>query len=147
MSQKERDKRYYESLKEKGLCLMCRQELDRQGVYCTSCLGKRNAEQRKTRAFYKKNHICPSCGKNILYGDEKICIDCKAKRYIRYHQKAEPLTNEEKTKMREYNHSIYNERKERGICVRCGKYKAVRNRVRCVICLKRDMEEHHKRER
>lgn len=150
MSQKERSKRHYDKLKEEGKCVMCRQKLDREGIYCTKCCEKRRPKSKERREFLKKIHVCPTCGKNTLFGDEKVCLECLARKYEYYHEHKDELTDEERAernkKMSVRNRTTYAERKAKGICVRCGKRKAVWNRVRCVICLERDMEEHHKRE-
>lgn len=38
--------------------------------------------QHMDESFYKKLQavgVCPRCGKNLLYGDEKSCVECRAK--------------------------------------------------------------------
>lgn len=148
MSQKERTKRYRDKLKEEGKCIMCRQELDREGIYCTKCCEKLRLKTKERREFLKNIHVCPTCGKNTLFGDEKVCLECLARKYTYNHKYEAELTDEERAernkKMATHNRNVYAERKAKGICVRCGERKAVQNRVRCAICLNRDAKEHYK---
>lgn len=64
---------------ENGLCAKCGNKRDRNGWYCTTCLKQERERGEKNREFYKSIGICPYCGKNKLWGDEKRCIECHSK--------------------------------------------------------------------
>lgn len=94
----------------------------------------RAVEMREERAFYVSLGLCPRCGKNKLFGDEKNCPECSAKaqeckeRYeIEHSEKVKENTNA-------YHRSVYRQRKEAGLCVRCGKRNPLYNDLRCGIC-------------
>lgn len=113
----------YERRKINGLCPRCGKELDRDGHYCKSCLDKINKYSRETRGFRVENHICTYCGKVKVPKNERICPECRAKR----ENYTKPLTDEQKIRygkrFRTQQNSLFQERKVRGICTRCGKNK------------------------
>ena len=145
MTANEYSKRHYDKRKQNGLCPRCGKPLDRQGHYCSECLAKNREYRRENRRFYRENSICPACGKEKLFGDEKQCIECREKK----NERRKPLTEEQKirygNRFKEQQRQLYKERKEQGICPRCGKHKAKTGRVRCGICL--DKEATRARER
>lgn len=69
----------YEERKANNLCTRCGKPLDRQGALCTACKDKYTAYGRDIYKKLQAVGICPRCGKNLLYGDEKSCIECRAK--------------------------------------------------------------------
>lgn len=73
--------RMYYRRKEAGLCVNCGKPLDIAGVKCSKCHDRANKDRRELISWYKENRICPTCRKNSLFGDEKMCIECSAKRY------------------------------------------------------------------
>lgn len=98
------------------------------------------------RQFYKSIGICPRCGKNKLWGDEKECPECAAKGY-EYAMKSRARLGKE-----HYNitHSkwakvAHHKRIEQGMCTRCGKRKADYNFKTCGICRARDNATRSKR--
>lgn len=94
----------------------------------------RAVQIREERAFYKSIGLCPRCGKNKLFGDEKNCPECSAKMQA-YARKYEEENREEfRQYVNNYHKSVYQQRKEAGLCVRCGKRKPLHNEVRCGIC-------------
>ena len=80
-SQNENKKKFLYRRLEKGLCTRCGKPLDRKGWTCISCLEKKRENSQKDREYYIKNHVCPRCRKEKLYGDETICIVCTGKEY------------------------------------------------------------------
>ena len=145
LTQKERSAIFYKKRKENGLCPRCGKQLDREGHYCSECNTKHNKYVKETREFLRKQGMCPVCGKEKLFGDEKQCISCRQKAYDR----RKPLTEEQKkrysVRFNEQRKSLYKERSENGICTRCGKYKAEKGKKKCRICLDKDAETHRKR--
>ncbi len=149
LTQKERSANCYKRRKENGLCPRCGRKLDRDGHYCSTCLGKVRESRREDREFYRSIGICPVCRKAILYGDEKTCIECRT--YYAIYREKHNLTNDQKEKYRnrfkEQRRNIYWERKEKGICTKCGKRKAMGGKSKCILCLEKDAEVHrNKRE-
>ena len=140
MTETEYARFYYINRKINGLCPRCGKELDREGHYCSTCLQKNNDYQNETRAFLKSIGICPICRKEQLYGDERRCLECKAKTF----GYVKPLTEEQKIRygnnFKEYQRNLYRERAEQNICTKCGKRKAKHNRKKCEICLEKDSQ-------
>ena len=145
LTQKERSAIFYKKRKDNGLCPRCGKLLDREGHYCSECNAKHNKYVKETRAFLRNQCMCPVCGKEKLFGDEKQCISCRQKAYDR----RKPLTEEQKkiysARFNEHRKSLYKERSENGICTRCGKCKAEKGKKKCRICLDKDAEMHRKR--
>lgn len=133
-NQRARQKRYADKLKENGLCKTCRKPLDRSGMYCSSCLEKARMKDRAKRQECRENHICTECHKNIVFGSDKICFECRAK--MQYYRK--PPSSESKEKFKAYSRNLYAERKAQGICTRCGKRKAAPGKAKCFVCLEKD---------
>ncbi len=142
LTQKERSARSYRRRKDNGLCPRCGNKLDREGHYCSKCLEKVNQYNRENRKFMIEQGLCPECRLNTLYGDEHICLECKAKKALY----KKPATEKQKQQMKQYSKTTYQQRKENGICTRCGKRKAEDGKVKCRICLNHDAYLHRKRE-
>lgn len=117
------DKRY-NYCKENGICVRCRKEKASLGkIMCESCAKKDNQRTKENREALKGMGICPRCGRNKLWGDEKNCIECRAKMY-EYN-----LTH--KTKSTKNYNKI---RKENGLCIKCGKKPPVKGKTKCATC-------------
>lgn len=140
MTQTERNVRFYRNRKENALCPVCGKPLDRDGHYCMSCLEKANKYKRETRQRLKELGICPVCRKNKLYGEEKQCVDCQEKAYY----SRRPISEEQRIRYNKrfsnQQRLLYKQRKEQGICTRCGKFKAEHGKVKCAICLAKNAE-------
>lgn len=106
---------------------------------------------KDSRKFALEHHLCTRCFKERTYGDERMCLLCKAKAYECRQKRKELMSEEEykefKLKYRdkkvEQTKKVKLERKEKGLCVECGKRKAMNNRARCGICLAKDRERHN----
>lgn len=140
MTQAEISKRIYYHHKENGLCVRCGKKNDRERTLCSQCREKATIQQRQVKEWYRENGICPDCRQEKLYGQEKICILCKAKLY-EAKQKHKP-TEEQQMKYRnnfkEQQRNLYKLRTEQGVCTRCGKFKAAFGKKKCEICLEKD---------
>lgn len=93
---------------------------------------------RETRRFLTSIGMCPRCGKNKLFGDEKNCPECRAKantydskRWVEQHDKR--LADKKRSFKK-----LYDERKAKGICVKCATRKADEGHVTCVWCRKKE---------
>lgn len=144
LAQKEKNANLYRSRKENGLCPRCGKPLDRDGHYCNRCLEMEKIYRRGNREFYREHHICTECGRVKVPGGERTCPECRARR-DKYRK---PLTNEQKEKYGEHfneqQKSLYWQRKEQGICTRCGKRATMAGKAKCGICLDKDAESHRK---
>ena len=94
----------------------------------------RAIKAREERAFYVSIGLCPRCGRNKLFGDEKNCPECsaKAQEYNERYRAEHP--EQFRRYINAYHKSMYQQRKEAGMCVRCGKRKPLYNDLRCGIC-------------
>lgn len=141
METKNYKKKLVQKRKDNGLCILCGNPLDREGVHCKKCREKINEEVRKDREFYAKNGICPRCRKNKLFGNEKVCPECAAKGYENTMRTREGTHYNEVH--RKWAKEEYERRKQNGICTRCGKQKADSGYYTCGIC--RDKDRNKKR--
>lgn len=143
-SQKISRQKCYRGRIESGRCPRCGRVLDREGMYCSVCTSKQREYRRQSKIFFEQNGLCTFCGKNKVFGGEKTCPECRAKR-AKYRK---PATEEQKKKNRERAKIRWNKRKEQGLCAKCGKYKAVNDRVFCRNCLDRhsELERQHREE-
>lgn len=138
MENNEYKKQLRESRKLRGLCVNCGKPMDREGTRCKECREKINKWNKENREWYLSHRICPRCKKNDLMGDETICPECRAKEINT------TLKNRKKDEYNAYQRklskSIYQKRKESGICTRCGKRKATQGFTTCAMCRERDNE-------
>lgn len=84
--------------------------------------------------FYVEHGICPRCKKQKALPNRRYCGDCLHKlseeQIQRYHRMTE-------NNLRQINKRLrirYQERKSKGICVTCGKKRAITSEVRCLEC-------------
>ena len=130
----ENQRRFIEKRKENGLCVDCGKPLDRDGIRCVECRKRLNRETMETRHWYQDNHICPRCRKNSIMGDEKNCPECRAKATNGTAALRDRDRESYNAKQRILHKSIYQKRKEKGLCVRCGKRNADYGYFTCGIC-------------
>lgn len=140
----ERVRKFRQQRKDNGLCVLCGKELDRKGIRCISCNNELNKYNRDTRAWRLEHRICPKCGKNDLFGDEKSCQECSAKSYeVAMKSRKKKGTEHYNRLHAEWQRKEYERRKENGICGRCGKRNADYGYKSCGIC--REKDRNHKR--
>lgn len=144
-------RKYYDKLKQEGRCTICGEIItgERKGMtYCFKCADKESKRRKKmyyeNRDYCLRHRICPICQKNKIFGDEKWCPECRAKKYNQqvlrfaadpeYHNhRLEMIRNSEK-KRREF-------RKINNLCSRCGEplTESDRGFVNCKKCRVRNM--------
>lgn len=127
LSEKEKQRRISE-----GLCIRCKKPNSQQTQLCPECLRKQYDSKKEDYARCQKLGICPICRKNLLMGDEKSCPECRAKRSNIVVKNRDRLAYNAYN--REYSKRVIKERKENGICTRCGKRKATIGYVTCAKC-------------
>lgn len=127
--QAEAKRKQRELRKEQGLCSRCGKPVTK-GTICDEC----KEYHREVRNTFAKYGLCTRCGKNPIFGDERTCPECRADRSV-INAKYRALHREEiNSRERELNKIRYKERKEQGICTRCGKNKASNGKFTCIPC-------------
>lgn len=135
LTQKDYQQRFIQKRKQDGLCIDCGVSLDRIGARCEKCNKKHVEYGNESRKWYKSHGICPRCGKKELYGDEKMCLECKAITYETNMRSRKKLGKEHYNTMHaQWAKKKHKERIENGICTRCGKRKADYGFKTCGIC-------------
>ena len=88
----------------------------------------------KRKLWYNAHGICRDCGQREVEPHTQLCFECanrkykKAKEYYKNHRDEINERNKQTAKKR------YAERKASGICVKCGKHKALENKTLCLNC-------------
>ena len=82
---KSRSKKYnstrYIKRKKENKCIMCGNQLDRDGIRCIKCTNIDNQRMKNMRDKRKSQGICPICGQNPLGQDNvAYCDECSQKR-------------------------------------------------------------------
>ena len=95
---------------------------------------KQNKRNREQYEWYKAQGICPSCKTRYADPGHVNCEECNAKRRKRFWDNTTPKTNAERCKERR------EALKARGMCISCGKAKAVEGHVLCMICARKFAE-------
>lgn len=108
---------------------------------CFQCAESSKMYHRETRKFLKQMGLCPRCGKNKLFGDEKECPECVAMMYA---------LNLKSMERRNFNAKEYYKKdiqrlKDKGICRRCRKRSVAEGHTHCAACLAKHREEGRKR--
>ena len=142
MINKEKDaeakKKQREERVAQGLCTKCGSPIDTDGHWCDKC----RKEAREARAMYLSYRICPVCRKEKLFGQEKACPECRAKKNensARYSaKKIEEDEEAYKERKRQTGKRLYYRRKEKGMCTACGKRKPEEGKAKCGICLNKN---------
>lgn len=126
--------RLYYRRKEAGLCVECGKPLDTNTVKCKECTERINRNRRELEHWYQSNGICPECRQNNLMGDERICLECSAKRYSQRIARYNTNPEEFKAKDRAEQKKTRARRIEKGLCTKCGKVRANNGYKTCTKC-------------
>lgn len=97
------------------------------------------------RKTYQKVGICPICKKEKLFGQEKECPECRAKRVSDVNAWRDRNKGHYASYINDYHRKMYADRKAKGLCTRCGKRPSLRGIKTCGIC--RDRQNRGLRER
>ena len=134
MIKDEYSRRRYEERKASNLCVRCGKPLDRQGVLCMACKNSQTAYGRKIYKKLQAVGVCPRCGKNLMYVDEKSCIECRAKSAEAASKKRAADVEKYNERQKVWRKARYEKDKENGICTRCRKRKADSGHTTCTFC-------------
>lgn len=127
-------KSLYKRRVEQGLCGKCGKPLDRNGSVCISCNEKHKKYTNESRKWFKEHGICPTCGKNELFGDENNCPECRAKK-AEWMQKAREKNGDKiSTQHNISQNKRYHELIDAGICPNCKKRQASNGMRMCDVC-------------
>lgn len=127
-------KSLYKRRVSQGLCGKCGKPLDRNGSVCISCNEKHKKYTNESRKWFKEHGICPTCGKNELFGDENNCPECRAKK-AEWMQKAREKNGDKiSTQHNISQNKRYHELIDAGICPNCKKRTASNGMRMCGIC-------------
>ncbi len=127
-----RKKMLYWERKNSHLCTRCGKPSEDGKILCPECRAGYNEDARQARLFYKSLGLCSECGKNRVFRHEKTCPECRAKNTRNYHR-----TEEQRERYYASNRKWYWKNSEQGICVKCGRRKAVEGKKMCGICASR----------
>lgn len=132
MSQK---KMLYWERKNSHLCPRCGKPSEDGKVHCPECRARYREDARQARLFYKSLGLCSECGKNRVFKHEKTCPECRARKCN--NKSRNRITEEQKERYYALYHKWYWRLSEQGICVKCGRRKAVEGKKMCGICAAR----------
>lgn len=125
---------YHKNIAE-GRCGQCGKINDRLNrAVCSECAKKDVINQTETRNWYRDHGYCPRCKRNKLMGSEKTCVECRAKDAERLEIKRESDRKAYNDSMSSYHKSLYNRRKEQGLCPVCGKVNKDKRYITCNSC-------------
>lgn len=125
-----------------GVCALCGGPLDTDGLWCRKCRDKENTKAKSDRQFYLSHGICPYCRTEKLFGSERSCPECRVKRIEFVEKNRRKNLKRSNERSNEYHKKTYLERKQKGLCVRCGKRQVKNGNAYCKQCLikKREYE-------
>lgn len=87
--------------------------------------------------FYQSLGICPSCRKNGLMGDEKMCPECLAYFAMKNKEYYDINGRKNKDSFNKSRREIHQYRIEHHLCTRCG-VKISSSKKKCPKCLEKD---------
>lgn len=100
--------------------------------------------------YYKAHGICPECGQNKAVSGHVYCVSCAEAQAVCNMVRRARMTPEERAlehqKTRPRRLMLYQERKEAGLCVSCGKPSRP-GKTRCMMCAEKMNEKQRIRDR
>ena len=122
----------YDRRKIEGICVLCgKEKAEKDKVCCYSCNEKARENRRKHREFSNSHKLCPDCGKNKLFGQEKRCPECLSRVYSSNIRSR----NKNKEYASEYYRKDILKLKSNGICRGCRKNPVMQGHTYCERCL------------
>lgn len=122
----------YAEMKANGLCPTCGKINPTPGrSRCPACAERGNANRRENKQYLKRIGICVRCGKNKAEPNKTLCYECIGAEKDSYD--AKQRTDEQKERDRNRKRALTAQRKQSGICPRCGKRKSHTGEI-CASC-------------
>ena len=114
----------------------------------TSKRTDRNTRDRELYHWYKDHHICVGCHREDAMPGRTKCEECslkEAEKKKRYRERDKSRCLSRKKRLEKSTYAI---RREKGLCVRCGKASRYNGNLTCIDCtLKNRREAEEKRQR
>lgn len=124
-----------EQMKAAGLCVICGKVKASPGfVTCAACRERNKQKAAERRENLKSRGLCVKCGKQPSFGKKRYCADCLY--YFQMYHIEHPWepTDEQRAHKSAYDKALRKQRKDAGLCIRCGKRPAKSNRTMCAAC-------------
>lgn len=114
----------YSEMRASGLCTRCgRENPTPDRCLCPDCRKKKNEARRSNYSYWKRIKICVRCGKNKAEPGKVFCYECAGKEQDEYYKKEK--TDIERERERDRKRKLRSQRKESGLCPKCGKYPSI----------------------
>ena len=134
--QKEKDRERYYWRKEHNICVSCgKNQAMENHTQCSECAEKGKKRSKENYNWFKQHGLYAACGKNPAERNRVYCYECNMKLSETKRKYWESRTVEQKKAISVYHKNWYNERKEKGICVRCGRSTNNNGKTKCNECL------------
>lgn len=88
----------------------------------------------KRKIWLNEHGICRDCGQRDVEPNTQLCFECAQRKYKKANEYYQKHKEKIKEQAKERSKKIYEERKENGICVKCGKRKAIKGLTFCIEC-------------
>lgn len=126
------------------LCVGCGVAVEDGKAHCPDCRTRRSEQGKQNRIFYSSLGLCSVCGRNRVFGNKKMCPECRAFRAESYRHISEKKKADQAKKKSEYNRKRYQEHVKQGVCTICCRRKAEEGKTRCNICAYKDLVRHQR---
>lgn len=107
------------------------------------------SEQKELYEWYKEHHICPQCGSNRAAPNRVRCEECLVKNAETSRKQREKSSEDtrikRKTRHRTYLADLRKSRKEKGLCIWCGKPQTATSTCFCLECKIKNQKNNDKR--
>lgn len=125
-------KETYYRRKMEGICVLCgKEKAQKDKVCCHFCNEKTKESRRKHREFSNNHGLCPDCGKNKLFGQERRCPECLSRVYATNIK----CRSKNKSYASEYYKKDILRLKFNGVCRGCRKKSVMPGHTYCENCL------------
>ena len=125
MASSEQRKILYYKRKELGICTRCGKENAVTGkINCIACAEKISISRKENREYFLKRGLCTICGKREAEPNKKICYECLGQEQDKYYEKRVNGTYNKQKADTERKRKLAEERRNNGLCYRCGKRKS-----------------------
>lgn len=88
----------------------------------------------KRKLWYNEHGICRDCGQREVEPNTQLCFECAERKYKKAKEYYKNNRDEINEKNKRRSREKYAARKASGICVKCGKRKALENKTLCIDC-------------